>query len=147
MLNQVGNNIVLQRMAILPQGFSFSLVAMSSRIRLFFETAYSLSGYRGDRALNGTGERCQDSLVSGGGKDNWCKKNGMRIKKCPDVALNGRGAERAADLIGQDGPFLSSKISHFQNEVECKTFLEKISFVCMRIKNHFSINGRHLTAL
>ena len=57
-----------------PQGFSFSLVAMSTRIRLFFETAYSLCGYRVDRALNLTEERCPDSLVSGGGKDNWCKK-------------------------------------------------------------------------
>ena len=144
MLNQVGNNIVLLRMAILPQGSSFSLVAMCTRIRLFFETAYSLSGYRGDRALNGPGERCPDSLVSYGGKNNWYKKKSMRIQKCPDVALNGRGAERAGDEVGKDRPFLSSKISHFQNEAECKTFLVKISFVCMRIKNHF---GPHLTAL
>ena len=72
------------------------------------------------------------------------KKKSMRIQKCPDVALNGRGAERAGDEVGKDRPFLSFKISHFQNEAECKTFLVKISFVCMRIKNHF---GPHLTAL
>ena len=65
------------------------------------------------------------------------KKKSMRIQKCPDVAFNGRGAERAGDEVGKDRPFLSSKISHFQNGAECKTFLVKISFVCMRIKNHF----------
>ena len=85
-----------------------------------------------DRALNGTGEPCPDSLLSCGGKDNWCKKS-MRIQKYPNVALKGRGAERAGDEVGKDIPFSSSKISYFQNEAECKTFLVKISFVCMRI--------------
>lgn len=28
------------------------------------------------------------------------KKKSMRIQKCPDVALNGRGAERAGDEVG-----------------------------------------------
>ena len=35
-------------------------------------------------------------------------------------------------------PFLSSKNSHFQDEADCKTFLV---FQCMRITNHFHING------
>ena len=35
----------------------------------------------------------------------------------------------------------SSKNPHFQNEGKCKTFHVKISFICMRINNHFHING------
>ena len=38
-------------------------------------------------------------------------------------------------------PFPSSKNSHFLHEAKCKTFVVKISFICMRIKNHFHING------
>ena len=37
--------------------------------------------------------------------------------------------------------FPSSKNSHFRNEAKFKTFLVKIKFICMRIKNHFHING------
>ena len=29
----------------------------------------------------------------------------------------------------------------FQNEAECKTFVVKMSFMCMKIKNHFRTNG------
>ena len=31
--------------------------------------------------------------------------------------------------------------SYFQNWVKCKTILVKMSFICMRIKNNFHING------
>ena len=31
--------------------------------------------------------------------------------------------------------------SHFQNEAECNTFVVKMSFMCMKIKNHFQTNG------
>ena len=31
--------------------------------------------------------------------------------------------------------------SHFQNEAKCKTFVVKMSFTCMEIKNHFQTNG------
>ena len=34
--------------------------------------------------------------------------------------------------------FSSSKNSYFQNKAQCETFLMKISFICMRIKNSFS---------
>ena len=37
--------------------------------------------------------------------------------------------------------FPSSKNFHFRNKAKWKTFLMKISFVCMRIKNPFYING------
>ena len=37
--------------------------------------------------------------------------------------------------------FPSSKNPHFQNEARCKTFLVKISFICMRMKNDFHIKG------
>ena len=38
-------------------------------------------------------------------------------------------------------PFPSSKKSHFQNEGKCETFVVKMSFFCIIIKNHFHING------
>ena len=46
-------------------------------------------------------------------------------------------------VIHQEGnrPFQISKHSHFQNEAKCKAFLLKISFICVRIENHFHNNG------
>ena len=38
-------------------------------------------------------------------------------------------------------PLPSSKNPHFQNEARCTTFLVKMSFICMRIKNDFCIKG------
>ena len=38
-------------------------------------------------------------------------------------------------------PFPSFKKSHFQNEAKCETFVVKMSFICIIIKNHFHING------
>ena len=35
----------------------------------------------------------------------------------------------------------SSNDPHFQNEARCKTFLVKMSFICMRMKNDFHIKG------
>ena len=40
-----------------------------------------------------------------------------------------------------NGPFPSSKKSHFQNEAKCETFVVKMSFICIIIENHFHING------
>ena len=42
--------------------------------------------------------------------------------------------------MGQVGHFQVPK-THLQNEVKFKTFLVKMSFICMRIKQHFHING------
>ena len=44
-------------------------------------------------------------------------------------------------VIHCNRPFPSSKKSHFQNEAKCETFVVKMSFICMIIKNHFHING------
>ena len=38
-------------------------------------------------------------------------------------------------------PFAGFKNSHFPNEAKCKTFDVKMSFICMRIENHFHSNG------
>ena len=38
-------------------------------------------------------------------------------------------------------PFPSSRKSHFQTEAKCETFVVKMSFICIIIKNHFHING------
>ena len=35
---------------------------------------------------------------------------------------------------------------HFQNEANCKTFVVKMSFMCMKIKHHFQTNGFALKA-
>lgn len=38
-----------------------------------------------------------------------------------------------------NGPFLSFRNSHFQKEAKNNTFLLKMSFFCVRIKNHSHI--------
>ena len=38
-------------------------------------------------------------------------------------------------------PVPSSGNPHFQNEAKCTAFLVKMSFICMRMKNHFQIKG------
>ena len=38
-------------------------------------------------------------------------------------------------------PLPSSKNPHFQNEARCTTFLVKMSFICMRMKNDLHIKG------
>ena len=43
--------------------------------------------------------------------------------------------------VFKNTPFPSSKKSHFQNEAKCETFVVKMSFICIIIKNHFHING------
>ena len=40
-----------------------------------------------------------------------------------------------------NGPLPSSKNPRFQNEAKCTTFVVKMSFICMRMKNHFHIKG------
>ena len=42
---------------------------------------------------------------------------------------------------GCNRPLPSSWNPQFQHEVKCATFLVKMSFICMRIKNHFRIKG------
>ena len=41
-------------------------------------------------------------------------------------------------------PLPSSKNPHIQNQAKCTTFLVKMSFICMRMKNHFHIKGSAL---
>ena len=38
-------------------------------------------------------------------------------------------------------PLPSSRNPHFQNDTTCTTFLVKINYICMRMKNHFHIKG------
>ena len=38
-------------------------------------------------------------------------------------------------------PFPRSKNPHFKNEARCTTFLVKMSFICMKMKNDFHIKG------
>ena len=43
--------------------------------------------------------------------------------------------------VFKNKPFPCSKKSHFQNEAKCETFVVKMSFICIIIKNHFHINS------
>ena len=45
------------------------------------------------------------------------------------------------------GHFLYCKYPHFQNEVKCTIFLVKMSFICMRMNNHFHIKSSALNHL
>ena len=49
--------------------------------------------------------------------------------------------------FGLNRPFPSSKKSHFQNEAKCETFVVKMSFICIIIKNHFISIVSHLASL
>ena len=58
----------------------------------------------------------------------------------------GQHAEVCEELVNEPKKyfvynFRVPKKPHFQNEANCKTFLLKMTFICMRIKNHFHING------
>ena len=48
-------------------------------------------------------------------------------------------------ILCSNRPFPSSKHPHFQNEANWETFLVKMSFISMRLKNHFHINGYELS--
>ena len=43
--------------------------------------------------------------------------------------------------VFKNTPFPCFKKSHFQNEAKCETFVVKMSFICIIIKNHFHINS------
>ena len=49
------------------------------------------------------------------------------------------------DILATNRPLSSSKHPHFQNEARCTTFLVKMSFICLRMKNDFHIKGWALT--
>ena len=38
-------------------------------------------------------------------------------------------------------PFPRSRNSHFKNGAKCETFAVQMSFICLRIKSYFHING------
>ena len=46
-----------------------------------------------------------------------------------------------SNLMCDNRPPPSSKNPHFQNEEKCTTFLEKMSFISIRMKYHFHIKG------
>ena len=54
------------------------------------------------------------------------------------VQADERGPRKITDTTG---PLPSPETPHFQNEGKCTTFLRKMSFICMRMKNQFHIKG------
>ena len=72
-----------------------------------------------------------------------------RGKNCLSrVSLNLTAARRNEHMIiftelqtGKNRPLPSSKNPLFQNEAKCKTFLVEMSFICVRMTNHFHIKG------
>ena len=49
--------------------------------------------------------------------------------------------DQSLHVVKINRPLQSSKNPHFQNEAKCTTFLVKMSFICMRMKNHFHMKG------
>ena len=73
------------------------------------------------------------------GKCYWRRLSYLRWKilKCTFLFLFCGSVQRG----DANRPLPSSKNPHFQNEARCTTFLVKISFICMRMKNDFHIKG------
>ena len=69
----------------------------------------------------------------------FLKPLNLNITLCINQMLPPGEEPQRSHELGAKGnwPFLSSKNSHFQNEA----FLVTMSFICMKIKNHFQING------
>ena len=76
----------------------------------------------------------------------FCKlrEKNLRFQKYPDTCGLGLRLENTIYNVQsprRNRPLPSSKNPHFQNEVKCTTFLVKIIFMCMRMKNNFHIKG------
>ena len=68
------------------------------------------------------------------------------------VSLNVTATRRNGRMIiftelqtGKNRPLPSSKNPLFQNEAKCTNFLVEMSFICVRMTNHFHIQGWALT--
>ena len=48
---------------------------------------------------------------------------------------------KTPSLLTNNRPLPGSKNPHFQNQAKCTTFLVKMSFICMRMKNLLHIKG------
>ena len=71
----------------------------------------------------------------------------LRFQKYPDTCGLGLRLENTIYNVQsprRNRPLPSSKNPHFQNEVRCATFLVKMIFICMRMKNSFHIKGSAL---
>ena len=73
------------------------------------------------------------------GKCYWRRQSYLRWKilKCTFLFLFCGSVQRG----DANRPLPSSKNPHFQNEARCTTFLVKMRFICMRMKNDFRIKG------
>ena len=67
-------------------------------------------------------------------KVKWRKNRNELLKH----SVHGRNVRHAHPQIIR--PFTSSRNSYFKNEAKYKSFKVKMSFICIRIKNHFHIN-------
>ena len=67
----------------------------------------------------------------------------LHLQHCPDLFLGISSLQLniLATLVMANRPFPSSKKFRFQNEAKCETFVVKMSFICIIIKDHFHING------
>ena len=63
---------------------------------------------------------------------------GRTSKTKLDMELN---RELCDDRTTTNMPLPSSKNPHFRNEAKCTTFLVKMSFIYIRMENHFHIKG------
>ena len=61
-----------------------------------------------------------------------------KIRRCSNLTFRSLKVSFTFSIFR---PFPSSRNYTYQNETKCKSFLVKMSFICMRIKNHFHINS------
>ena len=70
------------------------------------------------------------------------KKDVTSLGFTPEPAIQSRDSgQRITFFDTVNRLFPSSPGPLYQNEVRCSTFLVEMSFICMRMKNHFHIKG------
>ena len=77
------------------------------------------------------------SGVSGGKGERWKRKRDRAEGEKPSNSI----PSNQNHMLSLGCQLHVSKSSHFQNEARCTTFLVKMSFISMRMKNDFQIKG------
>ena len=83
-----------------------------------------------------------EMLGHGGWGGRWLFTDAKGLNK---QTLKSKGFTEIKSFLSCNRPFPISKNSHFQNESKCKTFLVKMSIICMRTKGYYHINSFALT--
>ena len=95
------------------------------------------SKYMRNNSTRLQGKKMIDVIIN-----NYIEKKKSKVKKKSERTFETlctwhKCQTRAPQIIR---PFTSSRNSFFKNEAKYKSFKVKMSFICIRIKNHFHIN-------